>query len=401
MIKALINQLLGGDRKFIAARGLSLVLTLVFAFAYSKQLGVERKGLLTFIITSNLVFSILLISGLSLHVRNLIAKTAQTTLVLNYTILIIISSFLTPWMSLLLLNLYQEVFDVSIPANLTLVVLIYCFFATLNFGSHDLLLMINSIRIVMVLDLAVVIIQILSYAFLLYAGETTFFISILLSFVFSHLTMTFATFVLIVYSFESFEKPSFVHIKSLLKISAALNFATIATQIVERVDKIFLGLQTSSADLGRYSINQSMLNLSRFLPESFAKLSLLRDRNFLVGRFRTTQIAFFSLALVSLLTISASFFVRRFLGETWVLALSVVFLMGIVEVFRGIYSLLSINAVRSYEYVKLRNVALVQLVLGFVFQPLFIHYFGILGSVYANLLVALSSIFFLRYYFDK
>ena len=401
MMKLLMIRPLSGDKKFVVARGLSIVMALMFALAYSKQLGVDRKGLLTFIITSNLIFSILLISGISLHIRNLIAKTTQAIFVLNYVVLVFVFSFFTPLMSLLLLSLYQEVFDVTIPINLKIVTLVYCFFATLNFGFHDVFLMINNIRIAAFLDLAVVLFQILSYIVLLYVGETTNFVSILLSFIVSHLVMTFATILLILYIFDSAEIPSFTQTKSLLKNSMELNFATIVSQIVERVDKVFLGLQTSSADLGRYSINQSMLNLSRFFPESLAKISLLRDRNFLVGRFQKYQLALFILILVFLLTISVSLLVGRFLGDEWVLALSVVFLMGIVEVLRGVQSLLSMNAVRLHAYVKIRNVAAIQLLLGLALQPLSINYFGVIGSISTNLLIVLSSIFFLRRYFDE
>ena len=401
MMKLLMIRPLSGDKKFVVARGLSIVMALMFALAYSKQLGVDRKGLLTFIITSNLIFSILLISGISLHIRNLIAKTTQAIFVLNYVVLVFVFSFFTPLMSLLLLSLYQEVFEVTIPTNLKIVTLVYCFFATLNFGFHDVFLMINNIRIAAFLDLAVVLFQILSYIVLLYVGETTNFVSILLSFIVSHLVMTFATILLILYIFDSAEIPSFTQTKSLLKNSMELNFATIVSQIVERVDKVFLGLQTSSADLGRYSINQSMLNLSRFFPESLAKISLLRDRNFLVGRFQKYQLALFILILVFLLTISVSLLVGKFLGDEWVLALSVVFLMGIVEVLRGVQSLLSINAVRLHAYVKIRNVAAIQLLLGLALQPLSINYFGVIGSISTNLLIVLSSIFFLRRYFDE
>jgi hypothetical protein len=108
--------LLSGDRYFLATRALSLLLALSFALIYSIQLGVESRGLLTFIMSTNLVFSILLISGLSLHIRNISRIDFEIEKLGNFLSLLFVFSLITPILNLI----------------------------TLSAGLHDLLLFFNT-----------------------------------------------------------------------------------------------------------------------------------------------------------------------------------------------------------------------------------------------------------------
>ena len=154
---------------------------MAFALIYSKQLGVERRGLLTFVMVTNLVFSILLISGISLHLRNIARREESREVLGTYIFVVLLFSFLTPLLNLVVLDVYQEITHTNIPNNLVYVCVLYCFFSTLSYGMHDALLLIKSIKIASVMDLGVVVLQIVGYLTLIYSGETSYFVSVLIS----------------------------------------------------------------------------------------------------------------------------------------------------------------------------------------------------------------------------
>ena len=155
--------LFSGDRQFVTLRGVSVFAALTFALIYSKQLGVERRGLLTFVMMTNLVFSILLISGISLHLRNITRVEVDREALGTYISVVFLFSVTTPIINLIVLEIYQAIFDISIPSNLVYVCILYCFFSTLSYGMYDALLLIKSIKIASVMDIGVVLLQIASY----------------------------------------------------------------------------------------------------------------------------------------------------------------------------------------------------------------------------------------------
>ena len=274
--------LFSGDRQFVTLRGVSVFAALTFALIYSKQLGVERRGLLTFVMMTNLVFSILLISGISLHLRNITRVEVDREALGTYISVVFLFSFTTPFIDLIVLEIYQAIFKISISSNLVYVCILYCFFSTLSYGMHDALLLIKSIKIASVMDIGVILLQIASYLTLIYSGETSYFVSVLISISISYLVMVSATLLLLIYIYNPPISLSLNTLKGLLRDSSTPTLVNVTTQLLERVDKVFIGLQVSSPELGRFSTSQSILGLSRFIPDAFAKLTIARDRNFLV-----------------------------------------------------------------------------------------------------------------------
>lgn len=373
-----------------------MLAALTFALIYSKQLGVERRGLLTFVMMTNLVFSILLISGISLHLRNITRKEESREALGTYVSVVLVFSFITPLLNLAVLNIYQEITGTNIPNNLLYVCVLYCFFSTLSYGMHDALLLIKSIKIASVMDIGVVLLQIAGYLTLVYSGETSYFVSVLISISISYLVMVSSTLLLIIYIYNPKISLSWTSLKRLLIDSSTPTLVNMANQLLERLDKVFIGLQTSAADLGRFSTSQSLLGISRFIFDALAKLTIARDRNFLAWK----KSKLFMSTVVGLLTffvsVIASQFINVFLGPEWKLPFLMILSLGFIEILRGIYSLVIMNSLRSDNYLKLKKVTLVQLLVGLVVQPLAIHFYSLWGSIVCSLVILFIGIYFLR-----
>ena len=396
-MKSRVHSLLfAGDRQFVTLRGFSMLAALTFALIYSKQLGVERRGLLTFVMMTNLVFSILLISGISLHLRNITRKEESREALGTYVSVVLVFSFITPLLNLAVLNIYQEITVTNIPNNLLYVCVLYCFFSTLSYGMHDALLLIKSIKIASVMDIGVVLLQIAGYLTLVYSGETSYFVSVLISISISYLVMVSSTLLLIIYIYNPKISLSWTSLKRLLIDSSTPTLVNMTNQLLERLDKVFIGLQTSVADLGRFSTSQSLLGISRFIFDALAKLTIARDRNFLAWK----RSKLFMSTVVGLLTffvsVIASQFINVFLGPEWKLPFLMILSLGFIEILRGIYSLVIMNSLRSDNYLKLKKVTLVQLLVGLVVQPLAVHFYSLWGSIVCSSVILFIGIYFLR-----
>ena len=390
------SLLFAGDRQFVTLRGFSMLAALTFALIYSKQLGVERRGLLTFVMMTNLVFSILLISGISLHLRNITRKEESREALGTYVSVVLVFSFITPLLNLAVLNIYQEITGTNIPNNLLYVCVLYCFFSTLSYGMHDALLLIKSIKIASVMDIGVVLLQIAGYLTLVYSGETSYFVSVLISISISYLVMVSSTLLLIIYIYNPKISLSWTSLRRLLIDSSTPTLVNMTNQLLERSDKVFIGLQTSAADLGRFSTSQSLLGISRFIFDALAKLTIARDRNFLAWK----KSKLFMSTVVGLLTffvsVIASQFINVFLGPEWKLPFLMILSLGFIEILRGIYSLVIMNSLRSDNYLKLKKVTLVQLLVGLVVQPLAVHFYSLWGSIVCSSVILFIGIYFLR-----
>ncbi len=393
--------LLSGDRYFLVTRAFSLLLALSFAMVYSIQLGVERRGLLTFIMSTNLVFSILLISGLSLHIRNISRIDFDIEKLGNYLTLLFVFGLITPFLNLITLRAWELIYQTTIPNNLVLVSMIYCFFSTLSFGFHDALLLIKSIKIAAFLDISTVALQILGYAVLVYTRETSYFVAVLIALSVSYLVMTFSVFILLLYTFNPPLKFSLLNSLEIIKEGRATYIISITSGIIERIDKVLLGLQTSAGELGRYSTNQSVLALSKFLPDTISKLSLVRNRNYLkIKSYSTRLIALFLLGVVAAFLLSYQV-VGIVLGTEWTLPILVFLPLALIELLRGFYNVITTNALGHSQQQKLRRVSYYQLFISIIVQPIFILFFGVAGALICNLTLLSLGILLLRKYISE
>lgn len=379
------------DHMYIISRVFTFFLSLVFALIYSKNLGLEARGLLTFFMVGNLIFSVLLISGFSLSLRNSSSTSnldARLGSYLSYSFLV---SFTTPILVFISRAIYDKIYQTALPNNLLLTITIYCFLATLMFALHDALLLIDSLKLISLLDFSIVVIQITTYFFLLTIGETSGFVSVMLSISFSYSVAIFSILFLLAYVY----RPRFKISKSLwgefLKSGKSLTFSIIVSGLMDRLDKIYLGLQSATADLGRYSTNQSLVSWSRAVPEAMTKISTLRRKSFfIIGRANLS-----SLILLFTTAMLLSYFLQRtvllYLGPAWTVSLPILFGLVFIEFFRGLVQLGTNDLIRFRKYKNLRFIAGIQLLLLFTLQPWAISAHGVSGAIFSILLIYFVS----------
>jgi hypothetical protein len=391
-------RFLRGDRSYVLSRGVSLFLALSFALIYSKQLGVERRGLLTFVMTTNLVFSILLVSGISLHLRNQSRVTLVNSVLGGYVFLVVLFSLFTPILNYTTLLVYQDIFGVSIPSNLVITSMLYCFFSTFNFGIYDALILAKLIKVVSMLDISTILIQIVVYFLLLFIGETSFFVSVLIAIITSYLVTGIASLTLLLSQHKQDMGVPWKKIGGLFRGSLSSYIVNITGSLLERLDKVYLGLLTTPTDLGRYSTNQSFFSLSRFIPDSLSKLTIARDRGYLAFRRSTSRLLLIAASMMLVVTWLIHKLVDSQLGQDWMIPFWLLFSLGAVEFLRGVFLITSMNAVRLNANIYLSRVLKLQLLLALSLQPLLIGYFEITGAIIGSALILMIGLVSMRKY---
>jgi O-antigen/teichoic acid export membrane protein len=143
-----------------------------------------------------------------------------------------------------------------------------------------------------------------------------------------------------------------------------------------------------------------LIAVSRFLPDALSKLSLARDKNYLETRFTLTKSIAFAFSCIFLLGVFASYFTRLILGDEWVLPLLTLFGIALVELLRGFHALITVNVVRAFAYSRLKKVSVIQISVGVLFQPLLIHFFGIVGSIISSAFIFIFGIIYLKDYIN-
>lgn len=136
--------------------------------------------------------------------------------------------------------------------------------------------------------------------------------------------------------------------------------------------------------------------MSRFLPDALSKLSIARDVSFIKLKYFSIRSIFLFLFAGFIVAETTARFIQIFLGDDWLLPLTLLFAITLIEIVRGIFNLLTMDSVRQFHYSQLKRIALFQLVFGLLVQPLLIHFFGILGAILTSLVLYIPGILYLR-----
>lgn len=373
---------MGSDnRRFVLTRGVSTALALVLALYYTKVLGIEKRSVLAFIMTSSLIFTILLTSGISLTYRKNIQKKENAKELDAYLVLIFALSLLVAVISTALLILYANI-QTPIQLPLYAVAFIYSFLACLNFGYQDGLLAVGELKLATILDLATILIQIVTCFLLFKINQTSLIVSVFLAFIFSYVLITVITVSLLSRSLD-FNRHSLVpRMYSLIKASKKNYLFGIANGLADRIDRLIIGLLLPIGYLAKYSLISSLIMYTRFLPDALSKLSLMSEhaRAKLSSKMQGWRSFVVAFVIASALAMGAQFFVYLTFGKAWLLPISVPILFAAQEIFRGYYQINAARLIALGEESKIAVSSGLLIGLSLTLITIATYFFGIIGA---------------------
>lgn len=376
------------NRRFVVIRGISTAFALLLALLYTKVLGIDKRSVLAFVMTSSLIFTIVLTSGVSLTFRKNIQKKENSKDLDAYLILIFFLSLFVAVASTGLLALYARV-QTSIPLPLYLVAFAYSFLASLNLGFQDGLLAVGKLKIATVFDLATILIQIITCLFLFQINRTSLIVSVFLAFIFSYVLIGFGTLSVLSDTIEYEWATLLLRIRRLVRSSRKNYLFGIANGLADRIDRLIIGLLLPIGYLAKYSLLSSLIMYTRFLPDALSKLSLMSEHarsklNLKINGVRSFVIIF---STASVFALGAQFFIYLVFGKDWLLPLAVPLLFAGQEIFRGYYQINSARLIAHGEESRIALSSGILIVLSIVLITIATYFLGIIGAPLSMIIV--------------
>ena len=366
---------------FVSTRGLSSVLALFLALAYTKLLGLEKRSVLAFIMVSALLLTIFLTSSLSLALRNRSKSAIKDEEFIGYIILVVGASTLVGLINCILLEIYSNL-KTEIQLPIFIVCFIYSSLACLTLGLQDALLAAGNLRIATVFDLVTILIQILTLLFLVKIAQTSLIVSVLLSFIFSYSMISFASLTIFLYTIRVEKSLLIGGMKSILAHSRKHLMFGIASGLVDRVDRFIIGLMLPITYLAKYALLSSIIGFARFLPNSAIKINMLnhhRNEKVFQVKYTTRGVVFILLGSTLFVAGSQTFIILLF-GNNWLLPTSVVVLLVFQEILRGNYQLCAVKLIANGGALAMSRISGVLIVTAISLTVIAVQTLGVWGA---------------------
>ena len=385
-----LRQLFTGSpgRLFVSTRGVTSGLALVLALYYTKLLGVEKRSILVFIMVSALILTVILTSGISLTLRNRPTGSIKSSDLVSFLFIITGSGVLVGVLNTLLLTYYAGIRS-DLTSAIYIICFIYSFFACVNLGFQDALVARGNLKLAAFFDLITILVQGLSLLFFVYLDQTSLFMSVMISFVFSYLLISFATLSVFIQT-ESMNFSEVVsNSKQLIKTSSNNQLFGIANGLADRIDRFLIGLIMPLALLSKYALITSIISFTRFFPEAYNRILLLRHHSTEPGQKRTFSITSLMLTAsgIVIFVLIAQFFIEFVFGDKWVLPLEVGVLFAVQEILRGYYQSNAIKLVALGGSRFISHISFFLILSAVLLMVLLINQFGLIGAPISMILI--------------
>ena len=324
-------------RSYFLTRALTTLLAMVFALAYSRSLGLTNRSLLAFVMTSNSMIWILATSGTTLTLRKLNPTSLNNRISKSFISLLsleIVGAFIF----FLVTNLIYTQFKNELPKNLLLGVLVYFIFSGLHLLSIETLIAFERFRLAGTLDLVTIILQIFAFYLFTSIKELSLANCLLLAFSISYLIVFLIALSVMKKSLNfsiGFASPREFYL--LTKGNHSLGF-TLA--VMDRLDRLLVGILLPTEMLGRFAVTNGMFTIFRFIPNATSKLLMSKNNSALPNWiFSKRIIVTFTLAFLLIMLFGSRLVIEFWLGTSWLLPLSVTFLVLAQEIIRGAFEI--------------------------------------------------------------
>lgn len=380
-----MTQIIGLKIKngYFLSRGISTFLAFAFSLYYSKELGIEKRSLVTFILVVVVIVIIAFTSGVGLAFRKYTSSSPGLMSLSAYLYANVVLAFLVSICSSAILFFYSSYYN-SIPSTLFFLTVIYAFLGSLDFNYHQGLIAFGMFKIASILDILTIMIQILVFFLLSISNQVSIAASLFTAMIISFVTSVVSTgLILLVHSNASI-KTSWSEIELLIRKSLPLYLVGIANGFADRIDRIMIALFLPLGFLGKFAVGTSVLSFLRFVPEAFSRLIVSGQSNF---QFITSRLINRSLLLrVSIGVLVCIFFalfsqvlIWLILGKEWLIPFVVVFFFSIQELIRGYFQIRISSLIVDGKESLISRISFSLIIISALFSFIGVKFVGLVG----------------------
>jgi len=322
-------------RSYFLTRALTTFLALVFALGYSRSLGLTNRSLIAFVMTSNSMIWILATSGTTLTLRKLNPRLLNSKVSKSFISLISLE-IAAAFVFFLITNLIYSQLKNEIPKNLLIGILVYFFLSGLHLLSLEILIAFERFRLAGTLDLITILIQISIFYWLVSFDALSLANNLLMAFSISYFAIFLISLFIVKKSFRL--SVGFVSPKEFYHLTKGNHSLGFTLAVMDRLDRLLVGILLPTEMLGRFAVTSGMFTVFRFIPNATSKLLISKSNSVLPNWIYSKRIVVTFTLVITLVTLFGSRLVVEFwLGTSWLLPLSVTFLILVQEIIRGTF----------------------------------------------------------------
>ena len=377
------------QKRYLAAKVMATLLSLVFAFLYSRELGIVNRSILIYVFTLSSLTWIVLTSGSTLTLRKLMPDKGSRDFGSFIAVILVetLIGVIVLTIGLLIFSNYKT----AIPGPL--IPLIYAYFLLSGFATILVEILITYLQYLFsgVIELVAVVIQLSLFFMILKPLELSLASKLLLSFNISYLVICLRMAHLIVSSFGM--KFKITSPRIFWNATKGSHLLGVSLGIVDRLDRFIIAFYFPTGTLAKYSAMSSLISYFRFLPEFFSRIMI---SGFILpySVLRRNRVRVISILIVTVSTIIlfSRIFISTFLGQEWLLPITIFIAFGVQEILRGAYQI-SLNYNSKLNLAFSTSVASVLLLVAApILSGLTVHIFGLIGIPIAFSLAFIASI---------
>ena len=384
----------GARRFYLPSRAVATTLSLLFAFIYSKELGVVNRSFVAVVMTLSVMIIIIATSGTTLTLRNLQPEEKLIGHLSSFISLILIEIVLGLLLFYLTLMIFSN-FRVQLHSAFITVALIYFLSSAVHLIFMELLIAFQRFKIAGLFEILTILLQ-LSFFFV---AKSVIDISIagrlFLALTASYLIVAIFCYLELRPELSAYRKLGDPRI--LFKQSKSNHSIGTVLGIVDRLDRLVIAWFLPIVLLGKFAVMSSFISFFRFVPDSLSKI-LISTKTEAWRKYLESPILIIA-GLISFAGISvfaSQILISHMLGPEWLLPWGVGFIFALQELARGAFQLSGNYKVSVGTSVETHKAAIILFISAGPLAILFAHWFGIIGVPFGFLISYLGVFVYLK-----
>ena len=323
------------NRSYLVARTLATASSLIFAFIYSKELGLNNRSLITFVMASNILIWVLVTSGTTLTLRKILLVNLDPQERKSFNSLITIEVTLALFLFISTIGLYSF-FKNYLPTNYILSSAIYCLLSGFHLIIVEVLLASNEFRFSGFSDISTILLQVFFFFILKTSVGLSISVRLLISFSLSYLIVALAGLFFI--QKNGGLTIGFASPRIFFNKTPGNHTIGTVVGIVDRLDRIIITWFFPTVLLGQYAVMSGLISFFRFIPDSLSKITVSSKSAIWGAYFKKRLVIMVSVGcLVVSMIYSSQILISHTLGSEWLLPWGVSLVFALQELARGAF----------------------------------------------------------------
>ena len=323
-------------KSYLPSRAVATGLSLGLAFYYSKDLGVVNRSFIAVIMTASILPIVACTSGSTLTLRAIKLNSMDKDLRSSFKSLVLLQGTLAFALYLVSVLSFSQFKD-ALPIQLLLVSVFYFVFSFLHLVFLEIVISTENFKKAGQLEILTVVLQIIGYFSGSFFSELSKASRLLFSFGISYLVI-----ILIAWRITRFNLFSpLASPKNFSILTKGKNSLGATLAILDRIDRLLISWFLPTSNLGKYSVMSSFFSYFRFLPDAISKIIVAGPLKLKSGLLsKKVLLGLLLLAFSLSILFGSRKFIEVYLGEVWVLPLTISVLFMFQEISRGYFQVL-------------------------------------------------------------